>query len=335
MPVRVDVFEDDDRVVDEHTDAEQQTRHRDHVDRNLRKVHEKERDDDRHGDRKPDDDRTLNRTQKDKQHDDRKQRSLYDGLYDFRNRLLDDIRIVRRFDDIDVGRQFDFYSLDRLAYRMRRVDGIFAALFLDVQYNAGCSVQIGERVFVFVTFVHVGDIAEAYRCNARPRRLRSGRRFIRNDGIFQIFDARVFAARFYRVIDIAARNRTAGTLYVLRTYHLRDGSDRKPVRFEPVARYVDVDRFFTAADDPCRRDAVDLFEARLHDIICVSTEFFGRSVPLQRERHDRHERRIGSDRRRRRCTRRQIAPHQIDFIAYFGDRRIEIGVKIEFHKNQT
>src|ERR1700722_10900911 len=143
FPVVINAFDDDHGIVDKHADSQQQSHHRENVQRHAEQLQTTERDHEanRNGERNHQRRRPV--AQEKEQHENRQQRAFESRLTELAQTFLDRLRLIAERKNLDA---FEFWflpnTLDFRHHRFADFDEIGAAFFRNVDRNRRALIQM-------------------------------------------------------------------------------------------------------------------------------------------------------------------------------------------------
>ena len=264
LAVAVDVLQNDDRVVDEHADAQGQAAERDGIQREAVEVHQGERRDHRNGDRGSDDEGARQAAEEHEQDEHGQQAPYGGGGLDVPDRGVDEIRRVHRLVDRDVrvvGVDLRHFGPDGF----RHLDRVGAGLLEHDQPQGGGAVDAHVMPHVRVRILDLRDVPDIDR-HAVPR----GQGHVEN-----LLDVVELAAGAQENFEAALPDGTYRTVQVLAPDRVHDFRDGQVEGAQFLQVQVDMDLPPQAAADPDLADALDALEA-------VQDAFLGECPQLPR-----------------------------------------------------
>src|SRR5687767_4408164 len=253
MPVRV--LEHDDGGVDNHADAERQPAEGHRVERKSAEVEQGERSDDRHWNRRADDERRseIAQEREDDEHNEHaaNQRVLLhvvDGVPDIGRRVLRD-------DHPDAG-HLAVDALDLSRDGGRHGHGVLAGLLLHLNLDARLAVDPHERTAFLGGVEHIGDITQVNRHSLARE----------NHQVADVVDTLELPLAAQQEGGVALVNLAERRILIFLTERLNDSVHRQVEGGDLLLRQLDVDLPPYAAVHRDGSDAIDTLEAR-RDIV--------------------------------------------------------------------
>src|SRR5690606_17971960 len=308
-----DVLEDDDRVVDDHADAERDAAEAHLVQRKAAEVDEAERRDDRDRDRNRDDQRRRRVAQEREQDNDGQDSAPDRGVADAVDRALDERALVG--DDLQLEVVTELVDPLHLgADRRRYGDCVRTGLLPDAETDRRYAAHFDVAADLAERELHVRDVLDPDRRAVDDR----------DDRVRDLVDVRKLAERsdvqiLETFADVASRKG-----HVLAADRVHDVGGRQLHRDQPVADQVDVDLAIDASPDLDRADARDLLEAAHQVLLENPRQILERQRRARADHDDRLLVRVELANLRRIDLGGKRLTHAVERRAHVIRRRVEV-----------
>src|SRR5690606_33274493 len=319
LPVAHDVFQRDDGVVDQHSDAEGEAAEGDHVERHVEQIQEEERGDRRYRNGDTDDERGRDGTEKDEQHGHGDQ-AAHQTVFNHRaDRHADHVGVVP--DHLKLHRLAILFNqaVELGADAVRDGDRVRLGLFLHAHRNARGAVEPCEAGLGLVRVRYPGDGFDAHDA-ARPDV---------DHGLGNLVKTGEFAHGAHGEFPAVGAHGTYGIIQVAGGQSLHALLDGAVVLFEAQGIELDANFPLRAAFDGDRGASVDALKARF-DHIFGEAAYFGQIFPAADiELENRVDARVELKHLGLLDGVRQVALDEIEPLAHFQSSEVHVGAPVE------
>lgn len=317
-----DVFEHDNRVVNDHAGRKRQTAERHHVQGQVQLAHEEERGDQRNRQRQGDDERAPGVAEEKEDDQDREHAAEQRIELDLVERVLDEDRLVLDRAQLCAGRQRILQLVELRLHRRRDVHGVAVAFLVDRQLDRLAPVDAHDAFALLEPLAHFGDVLQLHRHTAVDL----------DQQLAHFVERLELVDRAHEETLAAFLDAAAGGIHVFVLQARNDvvDVDTEPREFLLVDR--DVDLVLEAATDLDCGDTRDRFDALLQIVVgeaakLLELRFTGLALHREPEPDDRIGRWIEAQQQRLLRFQRQL--QRVELVAHLKARHVHVGAPSE------